>query len=289
VTDNRLLLPTGLGALTKLIAVLAVFVLVGTGCSQAATPLDDEVARLFDIGGNRIADLTPADGAEAVPTDAIQQAIARADSAGTALRVVVVGPDAELVPAKAIVDRYGGTAISYKANDVAFQGASRDLSAAQLDRAIGAAKNELDIGDSAAAFARVLETEGLESASGASTSRTIWWILLGLAGAFMLAGAYSYWKARKRRLKRQRAFAERKQTLNDWASQLGPEVESLREPVAASSDDLAQGVWRESQEFVSGIIPTLQAARSAGELDAAEMRIGRVAIRLRDLRRSLES
>jgi len=108
------------------------------------------------------------------------------------------------------------------------------------------------------------------------------------AALFMLWGAWTYFQARKRRLKRQSEFDSRKKVLSDWAAQLGPEVESLRAGVVASSDDTAQQSWHEAREFVTKIVPTVDGAHTIGELDAAEMRIGRVAIKLRDLRRSLE-
>ena len=266
--------------------VLTILVLLLSSCASDAEPLDTEVARQFDIPGNRIADLTPADGAEDVRRDVLLQTIADADAAGTALRIVVAAPEGEFVPAKSVVDRYGGTVISYQANRTSFEGASRDMSAGQLDRAIDAARLELDIGDSAAAFVDVIEVEGLEKRGASFLSKIIVPLLL-VAAAFMLWGAYSYVTARNRRRKRQAAFEERKRVLADWAGQLGPEVESLRGPVVAADDAPSFQIWQEAQEFVSTIVPTVESARSLGELDAAEMRIGRTAIKLRDLRSSL--
>ena len=178
--------------------------------------------------------------------------------------------------------------MSYQSGGAAFEAASRDMSAEQLERAIGAAKVEFDIGESATAFVDVIEAEGLDPL-GRTFGRTALLLLLIPAGLFMLSGAFSYMRARKSRLKRQRQFVERKEVLTDWAAQLGPEVESLRPLVAASQDDSAQHTWHESQKFVESISNNLAGARSVGELDAAEMRIGRTAIKLRDLRRSLDA
>ncbi len=279
---TRRLGPTRLRLTLFLVALLAVV----SGCADEPEPLTNDVIAQLDVANNAIADLTSADD-EQVPRSALMQSVLRAQTAGTTLRVVVAPADGELVSARSVVDRYGGTAISYQADRSAFEGASRDMSAGQLDRAVDAAKLEFDIGESAAAFVDVIETEGLE-AKGRTLARTLLLLLLIPAALFMLSGAWSYLQARKRRIKRHAAFVDRKAVLVDWAAQLGPELESLRPVVVASPDDSAQRVWHESQEFVSGIGPTLESAKSVGELDAAEMRIGRTAIKLRDLRRSLE-
>jgi len=286
VTADRLSSAVRSEAFLRLSSLLTVAALIA-GCAAASAPLSSQAAEIFD-SNSRVADLTVADEAEDVPIEELIRAISRADSAGTALRVVVADAEGEFVPASSIVDRYGGTAVAYQANQSSFEGASRDMSKGQLDRAIEAARVELDIGDSATAFVEVIEAEGLEL-RGRSGSRTLLLWLLVPAALFMLSGAYSYWTARKRRLKRQATFAERKTILLDWASQLGPEVESLRAPVAASPRGEDQRQWHDSHEFVSKVLPLLEVARTTEELDAAEMRISRTAIKLRDLRRKLNA
>ncbi len=271
----------------RLIVVLFVALAIVAGCSDSDEPLADEVIAQLDVANNAVADLT-GDRSEEVPRNELMQAVLRAQSAGTTLRIVVAPSDGELVSAKSVVDRYGGTAISYQADQTGFEGASRDMSGSQLNRAVDAAKADFDMGESAAAFVDVIETEGLDP-KGRTLARTLWLLLLIPAAVFMLSGAWSYLQARKRRVKRHAAFSDRKAVLSDWATQLGPEVESLRSAVGSSSDDNAKRIWHESQEFVSGIGPTLDAAANVGELDVAEMRIGRTAIKLRDLRRSLDA
>lgn len=272
--------PVLFGLLVGLVAFLA-------GCSDASEPLPGEVVAQLDIANNAIADLTD-DDSEAVPRSELMQTVLRANAAGTTLRIVVAPSDGQLVSARSIVERYGGTALSYQADEDAFEGASADMSSEQLNRAVEAAKVDFAIADSAGAFVGVIENEGLD-APGRTLTRTLLLVLLIPAALFMLSGAWSYIQARRRRVRRQAAFAERKAVLTDWATQLGPELEALRPVVAASPDDSAQRVWHDSQEFVSTIGPTLESATSVGELDAAEMRIGRTAIKLRDLRRSLET
>ena len=270
----------------RLVAVFLAIALLFAGCAESVEPLPADVAAKLDIANNSIADLTP-DGGDDVPGTELRRAIADAQSAGTSLRVVVAATDAEVVSARSVVERYGGTALSYQAGGSAFEAASRDMSADQLERAIDAAKVEFDIGESSAAFVDVIATEGLDPL-GRTFGRTALLLLLIPAGLFMLSGAWSYMQARKRRLRRQREFVERRAVLIDWAAQLGPEVESLRPLVAASHDDSAQQTWHESQQFVDSISKALSSARSAGELDAAEMRIGRTAIKLRDLRGAVD-
>lgn len=269
----------------RLCLSLVTVLLLLSSCSETADPLPDAVIAQLDIANNSIADLT-ADGGDDVPANELRQSVLRAQGAGTTLRIVVAAPDGEFVSAKSVVDRYGGTAISYQADRAAFEGASRDMSVSQLDRAVDAAKVEFDIGESAAAFVSVIESEGLDERDTTFARNALLWLLIP-AALFMLSGAWSYLQARKRRLKRHNDFVERKAVLSDWAAQLGPEVESLRPIVAASSDDAAQTTWHDSKEFVSSISQALNGATSVGELDAAEMRIGRAAIKLRDLRSSL--
>lgn len=261
-------------------------VLLVAGCSDSAEPLDRQAAAQFDIANNAIADLTAA-GADDVPANELRGSVTRAQVAGTRLRVVVSAPETGIVSAKAVVDRYGGTALSYQVGGAAFEAASRDMSAEHLDRAINAAKVEFDIGDSAAAFVSVIESDGI-AASGRTFARTALLLLLIPAALFMLSGAWSYMQGRRSRLKRNNAFTQRKAVLTDWALQLDPEVESLRPLVASSSNNAAQITWDEAQQFVHSISTTLAMASNIDELDAAEKHIGRTAIKLRDLRRSLE-
>lgn len=265
---------------------LSALVLLLASCSDSAKPLDEQVSTQFGIANNAIADLT-AEGSHDVPADELRGSVERAHAAGTTLRIVVSAPDTDIVSAKTVVDRYGGTALSYQAVGAAFEAASSDMSADQLNRAINAAKVEFDIGDSASAFVSVIESESLV-APGRTFARTAVLLLLIPAALFMLSGAWSYMQARKRRLKRHTVLVERQAVLTDWASQLHPAVESLRTLVASSSDDAAQTTWHETQQFVYSISASLATATNVGELDAAEMRIGRTAIKLRDLRRSLD-
>lgn len=270
------------------LALFAALVLLLSSCGSSVAPLDDEVARQFDIANNSIADLTNGEGVEQVPFDELIRVVARADQTGTDLRIVVVGPNSEFVPAESVVDRYGGTAISYQVDRTGFEGASKDLGGAVLSQAVNAAGVELDIGESASAFVSVLENQPDGVATTSSSSSQLWLLALLIpAAAFMLWGAWSYFGARKARIKRQTSFDERKWVLADWARQLTPELETLSPIVVASPDREAQRIWHESHDFVDEVIPSIENATSIAELDAAEIRIGRTAIRLRDLRKSL--
>ena len=173
---------------------------------------------------------------------------------------------------------------AYQIDRNGFDAASRDLTGAQLNEAVEAAVNGR-IADSASAFVGVLETIDMSSARSSNRAWLLW--LLVPSAAFMLWGAWSYFQARNRRIKRRAGFDERKWILADWASQLGPELESLRPLVATSLDPENQRRWNESDETVRKVVPALESATSIGELDAAEIRIGRTAIKLRDLRASL--
>ena len=265
---------------------LALAGLLIAGCSTSAE-LPAEVLEGLSRD-NPIADLTAQDGAEDVRRDLLLPALAQAEAAGTRLRIVITPEDGELTSAKSIVDQFGGTALSYQANRTSFEAASRDMSADQLERAIDQARVQLDIGESVTAFVGVIGTEGLESPSSGFLGRLIIPLLV-IAAAFMLWGAWSYVQARRRRAKRMASFMERRAVLADWAAQLAPEVEDLRSMVAVSPDDSAQTSWHQAQEFVSAIGPAVEGARTVSDLDVAEMRISRMAIKLRDLRKQVET
>jgi len=100
---------------------------------------------------------------------------------------------------------------------------------------------------------------------------------------FTLLGPWPSMQAPKRRTD----FVERKLMLPNWASQLNPEDRSSRPLVASAYNNAAQMAWYETQQFVHSISTMLATAGSVGELDAVEMRFGRTAVKLWDLRRSL--
>ena len=268
----------------NLVWVLTALVFVAASCGQSGSALPDSVVAEFDIENNSIADISDGQGLESVSRTDLLAVVGRAQQAGTDLRIVVAGPDDEFVSAESVVDRYGGSALAYQIDSNGFDAASRDMSGDQLNEAVEAAVNGR-IAESASAFVGVVETFEL-SAPGASNRAWLLWLLVPSA-AFMLWGAWSYFQARNRRIKRRVGFDERKWVLADWASQLGPELESLRPLVAVSPDPENQLRWQESDELVRKVVPALESATSIGELDAAEIRIGRTAIKLRDLRASL--
>lgn len=271
--------------LVSFLVALMMLTLVGTACSPSTEPLDADVARQLDEAGVQIADLTGGLGV-AVPIESLEETIDAAQAAGTNLRIVVASPDGELITAKSVVDRYGGTALSYQAQQRSFEAASRDMSAAQFDRAVAAARLDLDIGDSAASFVDVIEAEGLME-RGNSIARTAA-LLIGIPFlGFLLLGAWSFAQERKREGRRRQELVERQGELRTWAAQLTPEIDALA-PSAARADAEARRVIDDCARFASTIRGKIDTATSLGELDAAEMRIGRTAIRLRELRKSLD-
>ena len=277
--------------LAKIAALFLSVAFVLASCGSSVQSLNEDAARQFDIENNLVADLTGGLGIEQVPLEDLLRVAARAQQSGTELRIVIAAPDEEFVSAESVVDRYGGTALAYQVDRTGFQAASRDVSDEQIDQAIDAAVAG-SIGDSASAFVDALEELGIGSNSTASTgsSNRAWllWLLLPSA-AFMLWGAWSYFQSRNKRIKQKVAFDERKWILTDWASKLAPEVEALRPLVAATPDSQAQTIWLQSNEMIGHISSDLESARSIGDLDVAEIRIGQTAMQLRNLRASLSA
>ena len=267
----------------KLCSVLMGLVLLAAACAETGT-IPGPVVQQFDLENNSIADLTER-GAEQVPRLDLLRAANRARGLGTELRFVIAGVDDELVSASAVVARYGGTVLSYKANDSAFEAASKDIHSDQIDEAIIPAGQSSDIGSSAHAFVDVLERDGLRSPG------RDWWpvvagLLLAVAVAFLPIQAFRFWRAHRRSAKRRRDFLERKAVLRDWAERVAPEVADLEGSVALGGE-AAERTLNEARELAGIIVAKVDEARSSGDLDAAEMRIGRTYIKLRDLRASL--
>jgi hypothetical protein len=267
----------------RCLAAILVVLVLATACSESET-IPGEVVEQLDLAGNKIADLTEP-GDEEVPRLELLRASNRASLLGTDLRFVIAGAEDELVSASAVVAVYGGTVLSYKANDTAFEAASNDIRAEQIDAAMIPAGQSGDLGASANAFVDLLEEQGIQSPGRA------WWpailaTMLVISLLFLLYQAYRLWRARQRRAKRRRDFVERKAVLRDWAERLAPEVEALEEPVAAAGESARQTL-EEAREFSGRIVAKVDEATSPGDLDAAEMRIGRTHIKLRDLRRDL--
>lgn len=254
-----------------------------TACGSTAT-LPDAVTRQLDIPNNPIATLSESTSEE-IPRLDLLQATARARSIGTELRFVVAGDNDELVNAKDVADRYGGTVLSYKSGDTDFAAASRSMDNDQLNRAIAAAGTESDMGASALAFVRLLEDEGIQ-AQRASVSPWIW-LLLAFAAAFVIYQLLNYLRARKRAARRREKFQERKDILADWANRLVPEIDAVS-PYAARLDANGQRMLTEARDQVGNVVPALANATSLGELDASEIRIARTAIKLRSLRMTLD-
>ena len=163
------------GRVANVVWVLVALVLVAGGCGQSSSALPDEVVAQFDIENNLIADVSNGQGIERVSSADLLDVIARADQAGTELRIVVAAPDGEFVSAESVVNRYGGSALAYQIDRNGFDAASRDLTGAQLNEAVEAAVNGR-IADSASAFVGVLETIDMSSAR--SSNRA--WLLLSL-------------------------------------------------------------------------------------------------------------
>lgn len=274
-----------MSGIAKPFAVAITIALLLAACTETST-IPGEVVRQLDLPNNSTADLTEP-GDEEVPTLELLRAKNRARGLGTELRFVIAGVDDDLVSASAVVSHYGGTVLSYKANDVAFEVASKDIHSDQIDEAIIPAGQSGDIGASANAFVDVLERDGIRS-PGRS-----WWpifagVLLAVSLVFMITQAVRFWSARQKSAKRRRDFDQRKAVLREWATLLAPEVEAL-EDSAAYGGEATRQTLSECREFASRIVAKVDSASSPGDLDAAEMRIGRVSIRLRDLRRELSS
>lgn len=269
--------------LRTLAALLLGLALLGSACSS--TPeLPADVVDAFDVANNALADLTGGT-APGVDSGALLDASARASAAGTDLRIAIAGAGQELVSAEAIVERYGGTALTYQVDDRGFEAASKTMSGDQLDRAIRAAGAEPQIADSAVAFVEVIEAEGVE-APGRSIGRTIVLVLLALAALFALTQAWNWIKADRRRKRRQRQMEERRNSLRSWANAVVDEVDY----VATRHHELdapGQSALRESHSFMSTVGASIDGAERLSDLDAAEIRLARHAMILRDLRATL--
>lgn len=265
--------------------MLALLMFVATACGSPGS-VPDEVAAAFDVSGNWIADLTDP-GDEQFDPQLLLASIGQARGLGTDLRVVVVGSQDERPSPRAIVDKYGGTVLVYKANDGEFFAHSADMSTDQVARAAqGSASNQPTISDSVDGFVRTIGAEGIDGSSLFDT--LLRWVLLPLAALFMIIMLLRYLRARKSAQNRVGKFEERRRSLFDWAGQLPSEIDALRGAVALAGDE-SRSTLGEVEDFAAGIGDKISSAENMGELDAAEMRLGRAFIKLRDLRKAVHA
>lgn len=251
------------------------------GCGSA---LRDDVVALFDEGP--LADLSePSDGV--LHRGEVLDTIARANSAGVDLRVVVVARGESIVPAKQVVDRYGGTALTYGQDQSGFEAFSDELALSQVQAAVAEGTRE-SVGASIAGFVGRIEREGIQERGrfeGLSLRPNIWWLVVG-AAVFMLWQLRRYLKARRRASRRLAEFTNRRDVLSDWAAQLPAQIAAVDQE-AGRSGSRVRATVEEVRGFASTIGGKLENASNLGELDAAEMRIGRAFIKLREARKSL--
>lgn len=253
-------------------------------CS-GSSDLSAEVVRSLDIPGEAVA-VVGDSISEPIPTTEILQAVAVARSAGTELRVVIAGDDVDLVDPTAVVDRYGGTVLSYKTSDLDFRTSSSDIDDGQLNRARDAAQ-VVGIGPSVTAFAGLLEEEGGVVPKPGNALRWLLWVGLAVCALifFWQLGRFRSARARSKRLSR--AFDERQASLHEWVSTLKPEVDRLA-PFSTRLDAAQLRQLDESKQFLESIDESISRSTSLPDLDAAEMRISRTAIKLRDLRHAAD-
>lgn len=285
-----------------MLVLIAVVLALFTGCSQAP-PLDIEVAKLLAVQNNSIADLSsaPSDGessesssrqrsspqsSEKVDVADLLRAVNLARTIGTDLRIVIVSADAELVDPAGVVSRFGGTALSFKANENLFQAASADIASDQVIEAVNAARSASSIEDSAEMFVNYLHREGIQR----QTSPVLFIVAAvaaALAAVFFLYQMLRFIKARKRSAKNQKRFNERKASLHQWAIALRTELDKDFEAAQKRAGTLAS--WHELDEFCHRIIPKTANASTQADLDAGEMQLGRAYIKLREMRERLRA
>jgi hypothetical protein len=262
-----------------LIALLVGLAALASGCGSSAD-IPDVVRAQLDVPANSLATLSDATSEE-IPRFELLQAVARADALGVDLRIVIAGDDDDLVDAKAVADTYGGTVLSYKSGDVAFQAASENMKGDQLNRAVIAASTERDMGASALAFVRVLENEGLET-EGTQWVRTVLLIAVVLGGLFFLYQLRVYLRARRRAERRRRQMVERRDVLLDWAQRLGADADALAAD-EGRMDPMTAAVLKGARETIRRVQSGVESADTLGELDAGEIRLARAAIKLRNV------
>ena len=272
---------TRIEPLWRALAIIVAIVVAGAGCGGSGGDVPADVAAQLDVPDETLAVLGDS-SAERIPRIELREATVLADALDAELRIVVAGDGQDLVDAEAVADAYGGTVLSYKAGDVAFQAASTELETEQLNRATAAAGDERDMGASALAFVDVLEDEGPEFKS-TSLTTVLLWVLFIVAALFVLWQALAYWRARKRAARRRRQFEERQRILADWADRLVPEIEQVAEQ-QGRLDATGRRTLDDTIAQVGAAREGIAGATSLGDLDANEIRIARSAMKLRSLR-----
>lgn len=265
--------------------IAAVVVALGA-CGGSYANLPADATRLLEAG-ERVVVLGPTTG-QTIDEDELRATAARAAEAGTELRVVVSGDGRELIDPSPIVDRFGGTAITYityaaEGDDLSV--ASRDLTNAQLIRATDAAATRSAIDESTEAFVDLLVTEGVQTRS-FSLARLLLWIALGAAAVFLVAQFLGFRKARAKTRRRRAEFDRRKASLAEWIGLLRVEADEL----VSAQQRFAPAARRnldEARTQVGALGSAVEGATTLSDLDANEIRVARAAMKLRTLRSEL--
>ncbi len=264
------------------LVVIAVAALLFASCSRTDASLPSAMVEAFASGAS-VGDLSVT-GTEELDIGQLAQADARARSIGTTLRVAVVDADVAPVSAAALVDRFGGTALSYQANGASFEVASADIAVSQLERALTRAQAEENIGDSVDAFLAVVDEEGIDPPTSS------WWVwiaagLLALSLLFVLVQALRFRAARSRRIRKESDQSQRQVDLSSWANQLAEQLAESRG--AALAQPAIADQWVSLDKTAAELKSTVLRASNASDLDAVEMRLGGAFRQLRTMQASL--
>lgn len=244
------------------------------------------------------------DGADA-DTAAIAAAVSRAQGAGINAYAVVLADDGAGIKAQNIQAALPDNATVLLYTPTLYDFESRDICPARFDEARSTADSAITTGSASAgvdAFVTALIAipadpdcaaagdSGNADGSGNSGSSFWRWLLIALAALFLIALLWTLYKVlagSRRRQREEQEFEERRRILKDWAGTLRAPVTELQPHVAAAKSSSLATMYNDALKVARESEGNLDRATAIPDLDAAEIRIARAQMQIRDVRKGL--
>lgn len=276
-------LAAGFAVIGFLVAAIALVLIP----AAAAVELDD-VFNVFDDGAHVFVE----PGAENVDAIRLQAVVDRAAQADINLYIAVVANGSERVEAELLRDALGPSTVLVFTPDI-YRLATSDMCEASFIAARQQSNAELSNGtadEAASAFVEAALLQPRCTASSGAPWLPLWLLIPLLLLALGLLGGFLFRSLRKSRdaERRAREFEERREVLREWAFSLREPLTALNGPVTQAGNPQLSRMYNDALSIAQQSESDIARATEAPELDAAEIRVARAQMEVRELSQSLE-
>lgn len=240
------------------------------------------------------------EGGDADPA-ALEASVQRAVDAGINAYAVVLSSDGDGIKSKDIQAALGDNATVLLYAPTFYDFESLDVCGERFDEARSKADTEITSGRSDAgvdAFITALidtpEDASCEvaAADADDSGGSSWWqwLLVLLAALLLIALLWTLLRVimnGRAKAREAEEFEERRRILTDWAGTLRAPVTELQPHVAAAKSSSLAAMYNDALKVARESQGHLESATSLPDLDAAEIRIARAQMQIRDVRKGL--